>query len=339
MLEIFQKFLPNLVYGQKHRGEFFLEGAESGGGGGAGRGKVFGQILANRPRISAWCRIWGACEFGTLSWLTALRVSDNRAPNRTNREVTTAPVNRKPRVAPIRKPSVGIRARTPTQELTCATRVTKAVAADSAAIEGGPCQNYQRHNVLYLKEGVSVVRSGLSKYQTLNIVADEARCSNAQVLAAFVSAPVMTDCSFGFMAPLQIMPDISVDFDEHGLDFRISSAQIQAAENEPSKKPKADPLVATWNVCLSLNNCLQSTLGHGLQHFAPSEPMLLLHEASEVGSSCSYRKSSRFWYLEHLSDEGLERRRFLPGFGMCLLTRWAGKGEFIIASGAAPSCV
>jgi hypothetical protein len=182
-------------------------------------------------------------------------------------------------------------------------------------VEASHLEKYRRHNVMYIAKGVSCLRSSLEKFQTLNIVADEARCSNLQIMAAFLSAPTKADASFGFVSPLQVCPDISIDLDERSLDVRVETALQRGMEDRPAGKPKADPLVATWNVCLALDNSLLSTLGEGLMQFSPAVPMTPLPDMGPLKETrARYYQTNGRWVRELRTEEGVEQQRILPGF-------------------------
>jgi hypothetical protein len=156
---------------------------------------------------------------------------------------------------------------------------------DPSAVDGSPLRDYQRQNVLYLGKAVRIVKAALAKPQALSIVGDEARCTDAQLLAVFVSAPVSPDVAHGYFAPLQVNPDLHIDLDEESLDFRIKSLQSDDGQHPPKvQKPKADPLVATWHLCACLDNALQSSVGIGLMHFAAK------------GRTCEERASLHVWH-------------------------------------------
>jgi hypothetical protein len=147
-----------------------------------------------------------------------------------------------------------------------------------------PNHQYSLQNVMYLAKSVKTTRAGFDKYGALSITADEARCSASQVMAGFVTTPISSDISFGFLAPLQINSEFYIDLDARAIDVRIADA----LGREVVGTPQSDDLVATWHSCLSLDNVLKSTLGIGLLHF--QQPSLELGEEVQhwlpAGSLC-----------------------------------------------------
>jgi hypothetical protein len=190
------------------------------------------------------------------------------------------------------------------------------VTTDSSDTKGLLKQSYQRHNLLYLAKSARIARCGLAEFQALNLVADEARCSNTQVMCVFVSTPIAHDVSHGFVAPMQMNPDMHIDLDARSIAARITSAFDKAASGLPcSSKPESDQLVSTWHVCQCLENALQSSIGKGLMHFLPKVRQIPLHLASETGSlqSGSYTRSvDGRWKLSTPSGDGPEDRWLLP---------------------------
>jgi hypothetical protein len=169
---------------------------------------------------------------------------------------------------------------------------------------------YERECVIYLAKSVQIAKAGLARWQALNLVGDEARCSNLQIMTLFVSVPIASDVTFGFVAPHQINPDLHVDLGGHSLGARIGDALHRAADGLPSsKKPEADPLVSTWHVCQCLDNALGSTMVAGLFHFQPSVGMPRL----EPGQSGAYRRSTAGrWRLSLDTPDGPVHQWLLP---------------------------
>lgn len=185
------------------------------------------------------------------------------------------------------------------------------VSTDSSHTVGMLKHAYQRHNLLYVAKSAQIARCGLRKFQALNLVADEARCANTQVMCVFVSTPIAQDVSHGFVAPMQINPDMHIDVDHKSIAARISSALDKAASGLPCPgKPTADNLVSTWHVCQCLENALQSSIGDGLMHFLPRVRQVPLHMAPQSGSYT--RSADGRWKLSLDSDDGPEHRWLLP---------------------------
>ena len=160
----------------------------------------------------------------------------------------------------------------------------KAIITNPRDMAGRAHYNYERQCVVYLGKSVRIARAGLAKYQALNIVGDEARCSNAQILTMFVSTPIASDITHGFVAPTQINPDMHLDLDARSIGARIADALGKAASGLPcSSKPQGDPLVSTWHVCQCLDNALTSSMGLGLLQFQPTLEQVTLLEAGQRG--------------------------------------------------------
>jgi hypothetical protein len=155
---------------------------------------------------------------------------------------------------------------------------SQAVVTNSKDVHAHPVPSYQRHNIIYLSKSVQLARSGLEKFQSLNLVGDEARCSNKQIMTVFVSTPIAHDVAHGFVAPIQVNPDLHLDLDDRSIAVRIATALDKAASGLPCKaKPQSDELVSTWHVCKCLDNALLSSLGKGLFHFKPAAEQVPMH--------------------------------------------------------------
>ena len=152
----------------------------------------------------------------------------------------------------------------------------------------------------------------LAQVSGFEFEADEARCANTQVMCVFVSTPIAQDVSHGYVAPMQINPDMHIDEDHKSIAARISSALVKAASGLPCPgKPTADNLVSTWHVCQCLENALQSSIGEGLMHFLPRVRQVPLHMASAQGGSYTRSADGR-WKLSLDTDDGPEHRWLLP---------------------------
>jgi hypothetical protein len=178
---------------------------------------------------------------------------------------------------------------------------------------GRTAYDYERECVIYLAKSVRIARAGLARHQALNIVGDEARCSNVQIMTLFISTPISQDTSHGFVAPTQINPDMHLDFDCRSIGARIGNAIGQAAFGLPcTSKPQADPLVSTWHVCQCLDNALASSMAAGgLYHFRPAVKQMPLHETGR-GGRYSRSKDGR-WRLTLETDSGPVHRWLFPG--------------------------
>lgn len=140
---------------------------------------------------------------------------------------------------------------------------------------------------------------------------DEARCSNAQILTMFVSTPIASDITHGFVAPTQINPDMHLDLDARSIGARIADALGKAASGLPcSSKPQGDPLVSTWHVCQCLDNALTSSMGLGLLQFQPPLEQVTLLEAGQRGRYS--RTIDGRWTLTVDTEDGPVRRWLLP---------------------------
>jgi hypothetical protein len=170
---------------------------------------------------------------------------------------------------------------------------------------------YDRECVIYLAKSVKIAKAGLARWQAMNMVGDEARCSNLQIMTLFVSVPIASDITHGFVAPHQINPDLHVDLGAHSVSERIGDALKKAADGLPcAKKPEADPLVSTWHVCQCLDNALASTVAvGGLYHFRPTVEMPRL--ALGEGGGFSRSKAGR-WRLSRETSEGPVHQWLLP---------------------------
>ena len=186
----------------------------------------------------------------------------------------------------------------------------KAIITNPRDMAGRAHYNYERQCVVYLGKSVRIARAGLAKYQALNIVGDEARCSNAQILTMFVSTPIASDITHGFVAPTQINPDMHLDLDARSIGARIADALGKVASGLPcSSKPQGDPLVSTWHVCQCLDNALTSSMRLGLLQFQPTLEQVTLLEAGQRGLYS--RSFDGRWTLTVDTEDG-PVRRWLP---------------------------
>jgi hypothetical protein len=175
---------------------------------------------------------------------------------------------------------------------------------------GRSAYTYERECVIYLAKSVRIAKAGLARWQSLNLVGDEARCSNLQIMTLFVSVPITSDTTHGFVAPTQINPDMHLDLGNIPMDARIGKALATAANGQPcSKKPEADELVPTWHICQCLDNALLSTMATGLYHFRPTVMMPLLRKG-ETGNFS--RSASGRWRLSVETEDGPVHRWLLP---------------------------
>jgi hypothetical protein len=178
---------------------------------------------------------------------------------------------------------------------------------------GRRAETYERECIIYLAKSVRIAKAGLARWQSLNLVGDEARCSNLKMLTLFVSVPITSDTTHGFVAPTQINPDMHLDLGNISMDARIGKALATAASGQPSsKKPEADELVPTWHICQCLDNALVSTMASGLYHFRPTVMMPLLRRG-ETGNFS--RSASGRWRLSVETEDGPVHRWLLPSPG------------------------
>jgi hypothetical protein len=186
----------------------------------------------------------------------------------------------------------------------------QAIISNPRDMAGRAAYIYERECVIYLAKSVKIAKAGLARWQALNMVGDEARCSNLQIMTLFVSVPIASDITYGFVAPHQINPDLHVDLGAHSIGARIGDALNQAADGLPcSKKPEADPLVCTWHVCQCLDNALGCTMAAGLAHFRPAVEMPRL-EAGQGGSFS--RSTAGRWRISQETADGPKHQWLLP---------------------------
>jgi hypothetical protein len=159
-----------------------------------------------------------------------------------------------------------------------------------------PNYHYTLANLLYLAKSTETFSLAVSKFKAVSLVADEARCVNAQLLQVFGSAFVAKDIAFGLALPPQLMPEMHIDLQHRKIEARISSVfgpmlqhgrgQAGRGGGQPgrgrgrgrgghdgqttSTRPKGDPLMATWQTCVALDNALRAVTDDGLQAFLPS---------------------------------------------------------------------
>jgi hypothetical protein len=191
----------------------------------------------------------------------------------------------------------------------------EAAQPDSKTIRGEPAYRYHRQNMIYLGKSLRLAKSAFNQHRCLSLVGDEARCSNHEVMAVFVSVPLTANVAHGFVAPLQCSPEVHADLDSRSLGTRIAEAQHAAA---PGRAPSGDPLVATWQVCACLDNALRSSLGFGVSHFEARTPQLPLHRLGRPGSYRLTADGSWLVELHPCEDAPVERRRLVPGLPMIL---------------------
>ena len=186
----------------------------------------------------------------------------------------------------------------------------QAIITTSRDMAGRTASTYQRECVIYLAKSVRIAKAGLARWQALNMVGDEARCSNLHIMTLFVSVPIASDITHGFVTPTQINPDMHLDLDSHSMGARIGDALDKVGGGLPcSHKPEADPLVSTWHVCQCLDNALASSMAAGLYHFRPAVEMPLLGK----GQSGSFSRSAAGrWRLSVETEDGPVHRWLLP---------------------------
>ncbi len=134
---------------------------------------------------------------------------------------------------------------------------TQVTVMSSSDLTSAPKETYSLQTALYLSKGSLVTRAGFDRYGCLSIVGDEARCTNTQVMAVFVSAPIEVDKSAGFVAPLQMNPDLHLDLEEKSLPVRIAEAY-----DNGSHTLRSDDLVSTWHCCRCLDSALKNSFGN-----------------------------------------------------------------------------
>ena len=186
----------------------------------------------------------------------------------------------------------------------------QAYIATTKDLKSKGVQVHSKYNLMYLAKSVAVCRTGFDKFQCLSIVADEARCSNAQLMMCFVSTPITDDTPTDTSRPPQVNVDIHIDLDERAIPVRIKEV-LDKVNQKSVTKPHADDLVPTWHVCQCLDNALSSSMGMGLLSFkarGDQEP-LQLRMARSGGCSGRYSwvpgKNGRGrWQVSYMTDEG-----------------------------------
>ena len=76
----------------------------------------------------------------------------------------------------------------------------------------------------------------------------------------------------GFQLPLQVLPELHIDLNVSSVKLRIQKA-IAESVSQPTggaRKPRADPLVPTYELILALHNMLKSVFDMGLMMFMPT---------------------------------------------------------------------
>ena len=175
---------------------------------------------------------------------------------------------------------------------------------------GRTASTYQRECVIYLAKSVRIAKAGLARWKALHMVGDEARCSNLQIMTLFVSVPIASDITHGFVAPTQINPDMHLDLGSHSMGARIGDALDKAGGGLLcSNKLEADPLVSTWHVCQCFDNALASSMAAGLYELGPAVEMPLLGK----GQSGSFSRSAAGrWRLSVETEDDPVHRWLLP---------------------------
>ena len=142
------------------------------------------------------------------------------------------------------------------------------ITAPTKATKAKPSFVHAKHNILYLAKNAEAVAAGMEQFRTLNVVLDEARFPNCQVLQSFCSAPMSSDVAAGVCLPPQIMPAISISIKQKKVDARIVNAQSKRLlRRRVGAKPKADKGVPTWHSIVALDNALKSWLAEGLRRW------------------------------------------------------------------------
>lgn len=189
--------------------------------------------------------------------------------------------------------------------------LAKNVIAPSKAIKAKPLHVHAKHNILYLAKNSKVVATGMERFRTLNIVLDEGRFPNCQVLQGFASAPIGEQVAAGACLPSQIMPAISISLREKKVNVRIANALGKhLLRKGAAPKPKSDPGMPTWHSIVALDNSLKSWLPEGLQRWqAVAAPIRL-----QKGCGGRYELEQGRWRVIYNTADGEEIRRWLlPG--------------------------
>ena len=179
--------------------------------------------------------------------------------------------------------------------------------------------SHEKHNMIYMSKSVHIMRAALTTHQTLSIIFDEARFTNAQIMKVVAVAPLDSSASHGVVLPPQVMPDMFISLKHRKLKLRILDAMeataaeagvpAAGAEGWPTRRrgtnktPKADPLVCTWFSCLALDNALRCLVTEGISHFLPQAPPKVV----QAGQHYEYNETHGAWFIDPGRGDDWER--------------------------------
>lgn len=211
----------------------------------------------------------------------------------------------------------------------------------SADVGAQSKEQYAKTNMLYAAKSLSSLQTAVRTSCSLSLVLDEARVSNSKMLQVFASSPLTFDTPQGMSLAPQIREELHVDLSKKSLGIRIEeaisavtaaraarhgkpvngtagqgrSATGAAGRKKQPSRPKADPLMATHELCLSLDNALQLIFpGEGLKRFVPKRRQLSRLVSPEGTYVFMSHATERRWMLQTIDEDGAEVwRKLLPG--------------------------
>ena len=172
---------------------------------------------------------------------------------------------------------------------------------------------YGKSTMLYAAKSLQSLRAAFDSSHALSLVFDEARMINAKLLQAFASSPVTYNVPQGMTLPPQMKREMHIELKAKKIDIRIDEAMLAAEKKTKSAcRPKSDPLVATYDLILALDNAVKLVLpGVGLLRFRAehTRPSLIVKRAGKY--SWVRDGSVGRWQVLLVDEKGNQHRAWL----------------------------
>ena len=121
-------------------------------------------------------------------------------------------------------------------------------------------------NMTYYLKNSMIVKKLFDESRVISMTNDTARLVELDLLCNEL-AVASGDATYGFLAPVQVVPDLQVDLEKRSIGLRILDSKSREIRGERGKKkPSGDPLESTWRIVEALQNSL-SLLPGGLMTF------------------------------------------------------------------------
>ena len=199
-----------------------------------------------------------------------------------------------------------------------AFRPCEAMPSGSADTAARDTKDYAKANVIYVAKSLEWLQRGFQRSRALSLVFDEARVVQSKMLVVFASTPLTSDLGQGMLLPPQLRQELYVDLTKRKIKLRIEEAMSATRAGRSGRipaKPKADPLAATYDLCLSLDNSLKTIFPQdGLKTFMPKlrlEPLTTAQKGRYTTDTVSGQTLR--WHREVTDDDGnTTSHRLLP---------------------------